>query len=880
MRLGPYQIGEQLGAGGMGEVYRARDTRLDRTVAIKIVPAHLAGDAELRERFEREARTISSLNHPNVCTLYDVGRENDIDFLVMEYLDGQTLASRLEKGPLPLKEALEVAMQIADGLDKAHRQGVVHRDLKPGNVMLTKTGAKLLDFGLSKQSQPVVSTSTVGRSAFPTGGLPLTAQGAIVGTLQYMAPEQLEGIEADTRTDIFAFGSMLHEMVTGRKAFEGKSQVSLIAAIVDHDPPPVSSLQPVSPPLLDHLVKTCLAKNPDKRWQTMADVLIQLKLIAESGGNMASPAITKRIQRQARFAWIAAAALLIVTAAITAAWMFSGNVPTAGPTVSFEVTPPSQTATNQFALSPTGSHVVAIVASEKAQILWVRALAHLNSNTIPGTEGGTFPFWSPDGRFIGFFADNKLKKVDLFGAPPQIVCDAGNGAGGTWNGDNVIVFAPGGGPLFRVTAAGGVATPVTQLDTSKGEILHRHPYFLPDGRHFLYTAISSKPENSGIYVGSLDSSERKFLLATTQKAAFSPPGYLLFMRDSTLMAQQFDSRRLELNGDPFRVAEELGTNPGNGATGFTVSNNGELIYKTGGNTTNYLRWLDRTGKDVGMVGARASYENPALSPDLQRIAVSELEGTTGDIWILDLMRGTHTRFTFDAANDNGPLWSPDGNRIVFQSNRSGISDFYQKNSNGVGQEEVVLKSNHEKTANDWSADGRFLLYQDTDPKTRIDLWVLPMSGDKKPQPVVRSPFTDFQGRFSPDGKWIAYVSNESGRPEVYIQSYPEAKTRVQISTSGGYQPLWRHDGKELFFLNTAIDAIAVDISTSNDGSLKAGIPHKLFSAPPVLLATRRNSWEVTPDGQRFLFVSGQQQSTAAVPLTVVVNWLAGEKAAQ
>jgi eukaryotic-like serine/threonine-protein kinase len=586
------------------------------------------------------------------------------------------------------------------------------------------------------------------------------------------------------------------------------------------------------------------------------------------------------MKRQVHFAWTAAAVLLIATAASLAAWIFSGNVPASPPKISFEITPPAQTATNQFALSPTGSHLVAIVASDKGNILWLRGLAQLNANTISGTDEGFFPFWSPDGRFIGFFADGKLKKVDLVGAPPQTLGDAPNGAGGTWNGDNVIVFAPGQGPLFRVTASGGVAAPVTELDKSKQEILHRHPYFLPDGRHFLYTAISSKAENSGIYVGSLDSKERTFLLATNKKAEFSPPGYLLFMRESTLMAQQFDPRRLELSGDPFRLAEDVGANPANGATAFTISNNGELVYRVGGGAESYLRWVDRNGKDVGASGARAVYQNPALSPDLQRIAVSEIDGISGDIWILDLLRGTHTRFTIDPATDNAPLWSPDGNRIAFQSNRSGINDLYQKNSSGVGQEEVVLKSDHGKTPNDWSADGRFLLYSDVDPKTGVDLWVLPMNGEKKPQPVVRSPFTDFQGRFSPDGKWIAYVSDESGRFEVYAQGYPEATTRIQISTAGGNQPRWRKDGKELFFLGQPFDATAVDISTSNEGALKAGIPHKLFSGPPVLLVARRNTWEVTPDGRRFLFNSGQQQTTTVLPLTVVVNWLAGEKAGQ
>ena len=461
-RFGPYQIGEQLGAGGMGEVYRARDTRLDRIVAVKVVPKHLSDVAERRERFEREARAISSLNHPNICTLHDIGRQDGIDFLVMEFLDGETLESRLERGPLPLAEALEVAAQISDALDKAHRQGVVHRDLKPGNVMLTKSGAKLLDFGLAKQAQPAFSASSAVQSAYPTVQSHLTAAGTIVGTLQYMAPEQLEGKDADARTDVFAFGSMLHEMVTGKKAFEGKSQVSLIAAILDHDPPSVSSLQPVSPPLLDHLVRTCLAKNPDKRWQSMADVLIQLQLIRGSSANVAATEIAGGAKRRLRIAWGAAAVLLALSIGLAFALMSPRAVPAPAKVV-FEIPTPNAPSPVQAAISPDGSHVVSIMTSDTNTMLWVRALDNVQANFITGTTDPGWPFWSPDGRSIAFFSDGKLKKVDLLGGPPQILCDGG-GAGGTWNRDNVIVFAQGGNaPLYKVSAAGGSSGPVDRI---------------------------------------------------------------------------------------------------------------------------------------------------------------------------------------------------------------------------------------------------------------------------------------------------------------------------------------------------------------------------------------------------------------------------------
>lgn len=670
---------------------------------------------------------------------------------------------------------------------------------------------------------------------------------------------------------------MLHEMVTGRKAFEGKSQVNLIAAIVDHDPPPMSSLQPVSPPLLDHLVKTCLAKNPDKRWQTMADVFIQLKLIAESGGELASPVLTSRMKRRLRIAWSAAAVVFVASVALAGAWMFSGS-PSEPAKISFEIPTPSAPSSLQNAMSPLGTHVTAIVTSDKGNVLWVRALEHLNANTIPGSEGASFPFWSPDGRFIGFFANGKLKKVDLLGGPPQTLCDATDNFGGTWNADDVIVFAASPGPLFRVSAAGGVFTPLTELDKARQEIVHRHPYFLPDGKHFLYVAISSKNENSGIYVGSLDSKERQFLLRTIQKAIFAPPGYLLFMRESTLMAQRFDPNRLELSGDPFRVAEGVGTNPGNSAAGFTVSNNGVLAFSAGsGGRASYLKWVNRSGGDAGTAGMPSAYESPVVSPDLQRVAVSIAEGTNRDIWILDLTRGTKTRFTFDPGIDNAPLWSPDGSRLVFQSNRTSLFDLYQKSSSGVGQEEMLWKSDHSKTPDDWSSDGRLLLYRDDDPQTGTDLWVLPMTGDKKPQPVARSPFREVQGRLSPDVRWVAYVSNESGLDEVYVQGFPTANNRIQISTKGGFMPRWRRDGKELFFVSPERDVMAVDMTVSGDGILKAGVPHKLFTANPIGLIGRRNTWEVTPDGQRFLIHTNQQETTSVVPLTVVVNWLAGEK---
>ena len=870
-RLGSYEIQAVVGAGGMGQVYRARDTRLDRTVAIKVLHEHLTDRADVRERFQREAHTISSLNHPHICALYDIGNQDGIDYLVMEYLKGETLASRLQRGALPVAEALEIAAQMADAIDRAHRQGVIHRDLKPGNVMLTESGPKLLDFGLARQAQPAAAM----QSAVPTRPAPLTAEGTILGTLQYMAPEQLDGQEADARTDIFAFGTVLHEMLTGQKAFDGKSHASVIAAIVDRDPPPVSSLAPLSPPLLDQVVRTCLAKDPDRRWQSIADVLIQLKLVADSPAQLRAP----QIKRRSRMGWATAAAALLVVGTLLAAAM---TFPRAAPKpakITFELPTPPSAAWLQIAISPRGSHVAAVVTTGGNRRLWVRTLENLRADEIAGTEGANFPFWSADGRSIAFFADGKLKTADLAGAPPRTVCDAPNGNGGTWSRDDVVVFAPRGqGPLFRIPAAGGVPAQVTELDRSRQEITHRYPFFLPDGRHFLYVALSSKAEYSSIYVGSLDSKQRKFLVAADVKAEFAAPDHLLFMRRNTLVASRFDPARLQLEGEPVPVAEGVGSNRANHTAGFAVSGNGTLVLRASGGDRGdpfggRLQWFDRAGREIGTAGTGIA--QPAIAPDLLHVAAAKWQAdAASDIWILDLVRGTSTRFTSDSALDDEPVWSPGSSQIVFRSNRNGSFDLYEKDASGIGEERLLLRSDHPKRPIDWSADGRFILYRDDDPETGADLWVLPTTEDKRPIPVVRSPFMDIQARFSPNGRYIAYVSNESGEYQVYIQGFPNPGKRWQISTSRSFMPRWRHDGKELFFLSGAAnlrDAMAVDIKLSNDGVLSPGVPHKLFD---VSASAAPGDWDVTPDGQRFL-VHTMPVGEGFVPLTVILNWANG-----
>ncbi|MGH9317043.1 MAG: protein kinase domain-containing protein, partial [Thermoanaerobaculia bacterium] len=704
-RLGPYEILSPLGAGGMGEVYRARDARLERTVAIKVLPSGLAASPEVRQRFEREAKTISQLSHPHICAIYDVGREGEAEYIVMELLEGETLSDRLAKGALPLEQTIRYGVEISDALDKAHRQGIVHRDLKPGNVMITKSGVKLLDFGLAKaferpldaegRGQATVGHHPLARSgltAIPTvaGSPHLTQEGTILGTFQYMAPEQLEGKEADSRTDIFAFGATLYEMATGKKAFSGASQASLISAIMKEEPAPLSQVEPTTPPAFDRLVKTCLAKDPEDRWRTAHDVMLELKWIA-AGGSQATPAVPVAARRKSRegLGWIVAGVLLLF--AIGQAFVSSRRAPPESRAIRFSVLPPAKAVVDSISVAPDGSHLAFVASSPDGRILlWVRPLEAQTARPIVGTDGAMFAFWSPDSRFLGFFAEGKLKKVEAAGGPVETLCDAAYPRGGTWNRDGVVLFTPNsGGPVFRVSAAGGLATPLTALDPSRKETSHRWPYFLPDGRHFLYYARSGQPENAGIYVGSLDSKETRRLVSTPSNAAYAPSGYLLFARDGTLMAQAFDVEKLRFTGEPFPAAEDVGFDGGTFRADFAVSENGVLTYRTSASFLARLTWFDRGGKQLGSVGPPGSYFNLSLSLDDRKLAVSRLASWTGtrDIWVYDLSRGTSSRFTFDPSTELSPFWSPDASRIVFSSDRAGPLDLYQRVATGGSDDE-------------------------------------------------------------------------------------------------------------------------------------------------------------------------------------------------
>ncbi|HEY3122558.1 MAG TPA: protein kinase, partial [Thermoanaerobaculia bacterium] len=872
---------------GMGEVYKARDTRLERTVAVKVLPSHMSASPETRQRFEREAKTISQLSHPRICALYDVGREGETEYLVMELLEGETLSARLVKGSLPLEQTLRYGIEIADALDKAHRQGIVHRDLKPGNVMLTKSGVKLLDFGLAKAVAPVSSTS--GLSVLPTqAGASLTQEGTILGTFQYMAPEQLEGKEADVRTDIFAFGAVLYEMATGQKAFSGRSQASLIGAIMHTEPPPVSTVQPMTPPALDRVVKTCLAKDAEDRFQTAHDVKLQLQWIAEGGSLVGLPApVAARRKSRERIAWLAAAVATLT--ALGLAFLTLSRPREPARMVATSILPPEKTAFvfdgGPMALSPDGRRLAFVApSSDGRNLLWVRPLNAVSAQPLAGTDGATYPFWSPDSRFLGFFAGTKLKKIDASGGPPQSLCDAPNGRGGTWNRGGAIVFSPSArDPLQRVSSAGGAAAPVTEFDSSKQEFSHRFPAFLPDGRHFLFLAqrVGAGDQNPPeICVGSLDSKERRLLVRASSNAIYAPPsegaaqGHILFTRERTLLAQAFDAKRLRLTGEPFPVGEQVQYFGAFGFGVFSASENGSIAYQSGGSGgLSQLAWFDRAGKQIEVVGAPAEYVRLRLSHDGRRVALDINDPQTGrlDIWIYDLSRKVLTRLTFELANNIFPVWSPDDGRIVFSSSRKGLLGLYQKASSGTGTDEALFSQETSvKIPSDWSQDGRFLVYHaiDTRSKTGWDLWVFSVE-EKKPFLFLSTPATDNMARFSPDGRWLAYQSDESGRTEVYVQSFPARGGKWQISTNGGAQPIWSRSGKELFYVAPDGKLLAVGVTAGASG-FEAGTPQALFE-------TRMKSalgwrYDVSTDG-RFL-INTVLGETRANPITLVQNWAA------
>jgi Tol biopolymer transport system component len=888
-RLGPYEITAPLGAGGMGEVYRARDTRLGRDVAVKVLPSTFSADSDRLHRFEQEACAAGALNHPNILIVHDIGTHDGSPYVVSELLEGETLRKRMGGTALAQRRVLDYALQVAHGLAAAHEKGIVHRDLKPENLFIIKDErVKILDFGLAKltgvadvQAQTDIPTRRVD-----------TDPGVVLGTVGYMSPEQLRGKTVDHRSDIFSFGAILYEMLAGRRAFHGESAAETMSAILKEDPPDLSETHKNIAPALERVVHHCLEKNPEARFHSASDLAFALEALsgATSISGETATAIApawERPKKHERLIWIGTTALLALAllAALPFVIAYFRRVPPPEPHASrFFIFPPEKATFNgggQY-ISPDGLRFVfRAIGADGKPLLWIRALDSLTAQPLPGTEEAGNPFWSPDSRYIGFFVTGagKLKKIEVTGGPAQTLADAGAPVGGTWNRDGVILFARSlGDRLYRVSATGGAATPVTTLDESRKETAHLWPYFLPDGRHFLYLARSAQRENTGIYVGALDSKETKFLVNADASAAYAPPGFLLFLRERTLMAQPFDATKLQLTGEPSPIAEQVGYNARVWRAFFSVSETGMLVFLSTTFTDTQLAWVDRGGKQLVPVGMPAADSSLRLSPDEKRVAVSrlDLQGGSADIWLIDLARNTPSRFTVDPADEVYPVWSPDGSRIVFSSNRDGVSNLYQKLSSGAGNDEALLKSSEGKLPNDWSPDGRFILYQAFSPKVGNDLWVLPLFGDQKPAPFVQTEFNEIQGRFSPDGRWVAYASNESGTYQVYVQSFPSPGGKTQVSINGGAQPTWRRDGKELFFLAPGRKLMAVEVNGAGSTFLP-GVPKALFEAHvSAIFPGGSTYYAVTGDGQRFL-VNTLVGESAPAPFTVVMNWIAALK---
>jgi serine/threonine protein kinase len=850
-KLGPYELLAPIGAGGMGEVYKARDTRLDRIVAVKV------SKEDFSERFEREARAVAALNHPHICALYDVGP----NYLVMEYVEGAPLISPKNPGPLPLVQALKYAGEICEALSEAHSKGVTHRDLKPANILVTKSaGIKLLDFGLARVDSPV-------RSHDETLTMALTQKGQIMGTLFYMSPEQVQGKETGPASDIFSFGLVLYEMLTGKRAFEGSNAASVIAAILERPAPSVAG---VAPAALDRVLKRCLEKDPENRWRNARDLGAAVECVSAVEPTIAVQPPPEPVKPRTR-PWPWAVAAVFAVAAMALGFIAFDHKNEEPPRVlRVPILPPEGTslpANGVPALSPDGRKLAFAANRPGKTSLWVRDLDSLTARELPGTDGASLPFWSPDGRYLGFFAGAKLKRTDATGGSVLTICDAPNGRGGTWNQNDVIAFVPGiASFLFRVSAAGGTAAPLTKLVGD--ERAHRYPWFLPDGRHFLYTVLGQKTGTRNIYVGDLESGERREIGQARSSVAYAAPGYLLFVRETSLLAQPFSLSKLQTTGDPIPIAEHVSYQSLDIRALFTSSQTGMVAYVPAdavGLGTSQLTWVDRSGKQAGVVGAPARVLYPTISPDGNSVAASIQVPQTGlyDIWIYDLKRGTASPFTFNSRNNSSPVWSPDGSHLAFSSNLGGPDNIYRKPVAG-GADEALESSPGPRTSWDWSRDDRYIIEQVTAKASEI--WVLPLFGDRKAFPYLQGDYNQRQGKLSPNGRWLAYGSDESKRLEVYIRSFPTPSRKWQVSMNGGSNPIWSRDGKELFFIAVDGRMMAVDV-TESEGKFSPGVPKALFDAG---LLPEASYYDVAKDG-RFLLPKPVEQG-GSVPLEVIVNW--------
>jgi serine/threonine protein kinase len=870
-RLGPYEIQSAVGAGGMGEVYRATDTNLGRQVAIKVLPDTFAHHPERLARFEREAKTLAALNHPNIAAIYGLERSDGVTALVMEFVEGPTLADRIAQGPIPVDEALSIARQIAEGVEAAHEQSIIHRDLKPANVKVRPDGAvKVLDFGLAKALEPTgVMSPSASRSPTITSPAMTTGVGVLLGTAAYMSPEQARGRPTDRRSDIWAFGCVLYEMLTGQSAFGGGDTVSdAIAAILGRDPE-WNTLPGSTPQKVRDLLRRCLRKDPKRRLHDIGDARIEIE-DAQSEPPGDAPALQSAFRRRERV--VLFAALSLVTLIAAGVGVLALRPPPVAPEMRLEISTPPTTDPASLAISPDGNKIVYVATSEGRSRLWLRSLESVSARPLAGTDDARLPFWSPDSRSVGFAADNKLQRIDISGGSPQTLATVPFYTGGAWSREGVILF---GAPqmILRIPATGGEATPATRVEAPQQQ-LHGFPSFLPDGRHFLYHVWGS-PEARGVYIGQLDESQAVRLLDADPPAVYASSGHLLFARQGTLYAQLFDPVGPALTGDPFPVAERVTVSVVSGisAAPLSASAAGPLVYRSGSPVQQQFVWVDRSGKRIEEVGGPGSLGaeggTSSLSPDGRRVALVRSVDANVDVWLLELGRNVPSRFTTDAALDMLPIWSPDGTRIVFSSSRKGGFDLYEKPAAGAGSERPLLTTAQDEFATDWSPDGRFLLYMSSDDKGNSDIWALPRDGKEEPFPLVQTNFVETFAQFSPDGKWIAYESNQTGRFEIYVQPFPGPGAPLLISTNGGAQARWRRDGKELFYVALDNRLLAVPIRLAATGAaVEAPVP--LFPMRIIGSVQGDIRYMVASDGQRFLMNTVTDE--AASPITVILNW--------
>jgi eukaryotic-like serine/threonine-protein kinase len=887
-KLGPYEIVAPLGAGGMGEVYRARDTRLDRTVAIKILPTHLSDNPEAKDRFDREARAISSLSHPNICHLYDVGAQDGTNYLVMEYLEGETLADRLRKGPLPLEQFLKVGIEICEGLEKAHRSGVIHRDLKPGNIMLTKNGSKLMDFGLAKAIPKAATPASSLTASFntPVASQPLTAQGTVVGTFQYMAPEQLEGLEAEARSDLFSLGAVLYEMITGRRAFEGKSPLSVASAILEKEPAPISTIKPMTPPALDHAIRRCLAKDPEERWQTARDLGLELKWIAEAGSEAGVSAPVAERRTRERLAWATAALLALAAIGFAIGFVLRTPKPAQPMRLSAEIGADANLY-NEYGnpsvlLSPDGTRLAFVASgSDEKQRIYVRSLDQLQATALSGTEHAQNPFFSPDSQWLGFFADRRLKKISVQGGAAVSVCDAANGRGGSWNEDGNIVFAPDiRAALYKVSSAGGAPQPLTTLDQQAGEVTERWPQLLPGGKVVLFTSNThgGNYEDADIMVYSISSRQRKTVLHGGFYGRYLPTGHVAYMHEGTLFAVPFELRRLEVTGPPVPILDGVSASPGDASAQFSFSESGNMVYVAGrgGFQIVSIYWMDRQGKFTPLRETPGDYYSPAFSPDGKRLALAINDGKRSDIWVYEWAHDTLTRLTF-SGNNFYPIWTPDGQRITYSSfEKPGVGDLYWTRADGTGGTLRLTETKNRKFPASWHPNGKLLAFDQVSGAT-LNTFTMTIDGNEKlgwkpgeAKPLWSSSFQEAESSFSPDGRWLAYISNETGDFEVYVRPFPGPGGKWQISSGGAHFPKWSGNGKELFY-RTQDNKIMVATYTASGDSFRPDKP-QLWSPGQFSERLGEGNFDLSPDGKRVVVLKAPASESTAGKVTFIFNF--------